>query len=124
MASTYTKLQLEKYFSHIDLPPEYRLEAQPALNFDFLTALHIHQISAVPYENLSLHYSASHTISLDPQALYRKIVTNGRGRGGYCMELASFFNHILRSLGFAAITAGVRIRPRSGGVPEGSYIGW
>lgn len=124
MASTYTRSQLDNYFKYIDLPLEYQLSASPTLNLEFLTALHIHQISAAPYENLILHYAASHTVSLDPQDLYQKIVINARGRGGYCMELASFFNHILCSLGFNAITAGVKTRPRYGGVPKGDYMGW
>jgi arylamine N-acetyltransferase len=94
------------------------------LTIEYLTALHIHQISAVPYENLLLHYSISHTVSLDPQVLYKKIVTDARGRGGYCMENSIFFNHVLKGLGFRVYTAGVRIRPRIGGVPDGDYIGW
>lgn len=81
-------------------------------------------ISTVPYENLSIHYSQSHTISLDPQVLFQKIVVDGRGRGGYCMENSLFFNLILRGLGFRAFPVGVRIRHRIDGVPQGDYIGW
>jgi hypothetical protein len=40
------------------------------------------------------------------------------------METSIFFNHVLRALGFTVYTAGVRIRPRVGGVPGGDYIGW
>jgi arylamine N-acetyltransferase len=90
---------------------------------DYLTALHAHQIAAVPYENLTLHYSPTKEILLDPQVLFKKIVTDKRGRGGYCMEVAIFFNHVLRALGFNAYTAGVRIRYRENGVPKGPYIG-
>lgn len=40
------------------------------------------------------------------------------------MENSIFFNHVLKGLGFQVYTAGVRIRPRIGGVPGGDYIGW
>lgn len=91
---------------------------------EYLTALHVHQITAAPYENLILHYSAEHAVSLDPQSLYDKIVTSARGRGGYCMENSIFFNHVLKGLGFQVYMTGVRIRPRIGGVPGGDYTGW
>lgn len=40
------------------------------------------------------------------------------------MELSIFFNHILLALGFTVYKAGVRVRPRVGGVPSGDYMGW
>jgi hypothetical protein len=123
-ASAYTAAQLEEYESHVGLPSRFHQSAKPALNVEYLTSLHVHQISSVPYENLTLHYSEEHVVSLDPQVLFRKIVTDKRGRGGYCMENSIFFNHVLRGLGFQVYTAGVRIRPRISGVPTGDYIGW
>ena len=124
MTSAYTEEQIDNYLSYISIPERYHRRANPARDVEFLTALHIHQISAVPYENLQLHYSKDHQVSLDPQHLYTKIVSNARGRGGYCMENSIFFNHVLRGLGFQVYTAGVRIRPRINGVPGGDYIGW
>ncbi|KAA8563958.1 hypothetical protein EYC84_011961 [Monilinia fructicola] len=66
------------------------------------------------------------TVSLDPAALFAKIVGAARGRGGYCLEGSTFFNHVLRALGFQVYAAGARIRRRSeeDGVPRGDYIGW
>ena len=81
-------------------------------------------LSIAPYENLCLHYSPTHKIDLDPQVLFKKIVVEARGRGGYCMENSILFNHVLRGLGFDVYTAGVRIRPRINGVPGGEYMGW
>ncbi|KAJ4169089.1 hypothetical protein NW754_011021 [Fusarium falciforme] len=40
------------------------------------------------------------------------------------MEIAIFYNHILRAIGFDAYTAGVRTRGRLQGVPRGDYPGW
>jgi len=126
MASAYTPTQLSLYESHVSLPSHFRHTSQPPppLTLPYLTALHLHQISACPYENLQLHYSASHAVSLDPQVLFKKIVTDKRGRGGYCMENAIFFHHVLRGLGWKVYFAGVRIRLRERGVPKGNYVGW
>ncbi|KAF7865991.1 hypothetical protein EAF04_006154 [Stromatinia cepivora] len=126
MVSAYSSEQIDLYEEYISLPSQYRQKNNPPLTLDYLTSLHIHQISAIPYENLLLHYSPDHSVSLDPQKLFTKIITNARGRGGYCLEGSTFFNHVLRALGFQVYTAGVRIRRRSthDGVPRDDYIGW
>ncbi|KAF2259221.1 cysteine proteinase [Lojkania enalia] len=122
--SAYSPEQVSAFVEYIGLPAKYHVENNPQHGLEFLTALHIHTISAVPYENLSLHYSPTHTISIDPHDAFQKVVGNRRGRGGYCMEVGIFFNHILRGLGFKAYTVGVRIRLREAGAPAGNYIGW
>lgn len=121
MASTFTQEQLRLFLDYIDFPACYRdLPPSP----EVLTALHIHVISKLPYENLGLHYNPEHYINLDPQYLFQKVVLNNRGRGGFCMEGAILYNHILRVMGFDAYTAGARTRPRTEGVPRGNYPGW
>lgn len=122
MASKYTDEQIDRYLEYVSMPPSFRRDACPSRDLDFLTELHAHQISAIPYENLSLHYSQDHKVDLDPQKLYHKLTVDGRG--GYCMENSIFFNHVLRALGFHVYTAGVRIRPRVNGEPQGNYMGW
>ena len=124
MVSAYSPSQISGWESHVSLPSRFHSSQNPSKDLKYLTALHVHQIAAAPYENLALHYSKEHAVSLEPQELYTKIVTNRRGRGGYCMENSIFFNHVLKALGFQVYTAGVRIRPRNGGVPGGDYIGW
>lgn len=124
MASAYTTSQIAQYEKYVGLPLIFRLSEKPALTLEYLTALHVHQIAAAPYENLILHYSTEHAVSLDPQHLFDKIVSNARGRGGYCMENSIFFNHVLRALGFQVYTTGARNRTRVNGVPAGNYNGW
>ena len=124
MSSVYSEEQLAQFLTHIQIPSKYHLDNDPERNLAFLTSLHTHMLSTVPYENLTIHYSKTHTISLDPQHLFRKIVVENCGRGGYCMENSLFYNQILRGLGFNAYTVGVRIRHRVDGVPQGEYIGW
>lgn len=124
MASAYSPDQLSQFLNYISIPSKYHLASNPQRDLAYLTALVTHTLSAIPYENLSLHYSPDHTISLEPQHLFRKIVGNARGRGGYCMENSLFFNQVLKGLGFDAYPVGVRIRHRVDGVPQGEYIGW
>jgi len=64
----------------------------------------------------------STTLKRKRQALYEKCMKDGRG--GYCMETSIFFYHVLRGLGFETYMAGVRIRPRVGGVPQVDYLRW
>lgn len=124
MASVYSQEQIARFLSYAKLPARYQQLDKIPRDLRFLTVLTTHTLSTCPYENLSLHFSPEHRIDLNPQVLYRKIVTEARGRGGYCMENSIFFNHILRGLGFDVYTAGVRIRPRVDGVPGGEYMGW
>ncbi|RGP79034.1 arylamine n-acetyltransferase 3 [Fusarium longipes] len=108
---TYSESQLETYYNRINFQESDRkytitslsLEAQ----LDFLFALSKHQILAVPFENLTLHYSWHRTIDVNADHLYTKIVTEKRG--GYCMENNSFFHAILVSLGFEAYMVAARV---------------
>ena len=124
MASAYTPEQISTFLKYIQLPEKYHPANKPKHDIQFLSQLHVHTIAAIPYDNLSLHYSPTHKISIDPQHSFKKIVENGRGRGGYCMENSILFNHVLRGLGLQVYTAGVRIRLRKDGIPDGDYIGW
>jgi arylamine N-acetyltransferase len=117
--ATYSKDQLLQYFEHINLPTKWRT-AEPSL--DYLTELFKRQFSTVPFENISLHYSESHLLSLDTEDLFLKVV--GRGRGGYCMENNRFFGTVLRSLGFRITDAGARVSEATSGRPGGRYNGW
>ncbi|KAI5917437.1 cysteine proteinase [Camillea tinctor] len=117
----YTRDQIDQFLEYIELPSEFH-NAPPSLSL--LQTMHVYMLSRVPYENLSLHYNPSHAIVLGPQHIFQKIVGGKRGRGGYCMEVALLYNHILRGLGFDSYTVGVRTRPRLEGVPQGEFPGW
>lgn len=79
-------------------------------------------MAQVPFENISLHYSQHHSVSIDPEALFRKIV-QGR-RGGYCMENNGFFGIVLRSLGFSLYAVGGRVCDRRHMLVGDRYTGW
>jgi arylamine N-acetyltransferase len=134
-SSSLSPTQISQFLFYIGLPTRLHGAAPSP---DLLRSLHTHMLAACPYENLSIHYNPTHAVDLDPQHVFRKIVTTtttavaespaaarrGRGRGGYCMELAILYNHLLRGLGFDAYTAGARTRPRIDGVPGGDFPGW
>ena len=70
-----------------------------------LRGLQVAHLSAVPFENLSIH--AKEPIVLEDQALFTKIVE--RRRGGFCYEANGLFAALLRELGFDVVmlSAGV-----------------
>lgn len=121
MASVYSREQIDQFLDYIQLPIQLH-HAPPTLSL--LRALHVHMISAVPYENLSIHYNPTHINNIDPQHMFRKIVGNKRGRGGYCMEVSILYNRMLLGLGYDAYPVGGRTRSRVQGVPEGEFPGW
>ncbi|OBT66902.1 hypothetical protein VE03_04221 [Pseudogymnoascus sp. 23342-1-I1] len=124
MARTFTRQQVVEFLALIDVPQEYRNPDDVPPNLSFLRVLHTHMISTVPYETLVLHYSPERRVRLDPQHLFQKIVRDGRGRGGYCLENNLFFLYMLRDLGFQIYPVGTKSRLRIDGVPQGEFQGW
>lgn len=139
---TYTPAQIVQYLDRISLPAKYRTSpiltsispTNAAANTPdaliLLEKLIRYQIAAVPFENLELHYSTHHTITLDPTHLFDKIVARAAGRGGYCMENTCLLGTVLRSLGYEVMTTGGRVneavQPVSGSKdwPGPRYDAW
>ncbi|AEV85943.1 N-acetyltransferase [Actinoplanes sp. SE50] len=65
---------------------------------------------AVPFENLSIHLGE--TISLDPDALFDKVVR--RRRGGFCYELNGLFALLLEELGHTVDRVACRVHRGDG----------
>ncbi|KAJ9625545.1 hypothetical protein H2203_004302 [Taxawa tesnikishii (nom. ined.)] len=136
--SVYTSTQIQQYYDRISLPAVHRHEpgaksASVANSTDglaYLSALQRHNLTSIPFENLDLHYSPHHTISIDVDHLFEKIVARKGGRGGYCMENNALFGTVLRTLGFNVTSVGARInsavgaKPGSGKREELTYSGW
>jgi arylamine N-acetyltransferase len=87
-----TSEQVDNYLERIKLP---RKQSPDLVYLDELIRAHL---ATIPYENLSIHYSETHSIKLDVPSLFTKIV--GKGHGGYCMELNNLFYALLSALGF------------------------
>ena len=109
----YTQDQIKLYLDYVNLPRSYQEFSNHAVNatgqLDFLSNLIRHQLCAVPFENLDLHYAPVKGISLNHLFLYDKIVVRNAGRGGYCMQNNAFFGSILRSFGFSVMSTGARV---------------
>ncbi|KAF9700223.1 hypothetical protein EKO04_001351 [Ascochyta lentis] len=118
---SYTKDQITKYFERLKLPEKDRkygvADLSPEDALTYLTLLQKHQLAEIPFENLTLHYSAHHSINVHPEALFTKIIRDNNGRGGYCMENNALFGTLLFSLGFNIYSAGARVN--NGGVLTG-----
>ena len=68
-------------------------------------------LCSVPFENLDI--AAGRPLSLDPDAIYEKIVV--RRRGGFCYELNGLFSQLLRELGYdVTLLAGQTVDPETG----------
>jgi N-hydroxyarylamine O-acetyltransferase len=61
-----------------------------------LTALVRAHLAAIPFENLDVQLRRP--VSLDPQAIFDKLVT--RRRGGWCYEQNGLFGRVLEALGY------------------------
>lgn len=79
-----------------------------------LRDLQVAHLTAVPFENLSIH--AGEPILLDDDALFDKVV--GRRRGGFCYELNGLFAGLLRALGFNVAMLSARVARGEGGFSE------
>lgn len=88
-----------------------------------LTQLQQRHLASIPFSNLVLHYSQHHSISLDPDVLFHKLVE--RGLGGYCVENTGFLSIVMRSLGFKFYTGAARVNKGfEQGIDSGDYHGW
>ncbi|KAI4594006.1 N-terminal acetyltransferase [Pestalotiopsis sp. 9143b] len=121
----FDKAQIDAYFARIALPDSERKYTVTDLSDEqqlaYLTLLQKHHLNTVPFENLTLHYSWHRVVDVGPRHLFDKIVGDGAGRGGYCMEVNSLLHTLLLSLGFRVFLAGARVyRP----APVASYGGF
>ncbi|KAJ5815549.1 hypothetical protein N7474_007326 [Penicillium riverlandense] len=131
---TYTDDQLETYLRRIEYPRAAPTEidgsqlqqiregikTNPLHTLAHLQRCHL---TAIPWGNSGLHYSQHHTISLDPDSLYEKMVE--RRLDGYCMESSGLFFVVLRSLGYRVYATGGRVShaaASSRGVDDGLYL--
>ncbi|KAF4979189.1 hypothetical protein FZEAL_4562 [Fusarium zealandicum] len=114
----YSNAQIKQYLEHISFP----YADHPADPLELLTELQKRQLERVPFENLSLHYSPKRELSLDPDDLFHKIVSCGKG--GYCLENNNFFGQVLRALGFDCIYASARVKQPPLDDQTSGWLGW
>ncbi|ORY08534.1 arylamine N-acetyltransferase 1 [Clohesyomyces aquaticus] len=116
------KDQITQYFERIKLPEGQRRYCIAGMGSDealeYLALLQKHHLAEIPFENITLHYSHHRQISIHPEELFKKIVSDNNNRGGYCMENNTLLNMLLRSLGFKIYSAGGRV------FDGGAWTGW
>ncbi|RUS33807.1 hypothetical protein BC938DRAFT_483794 [Jimgerdemannia flammicorona] len=104
----FTQDELLAYFDRINYSQrDPSPSGLPAPTIENLCQLIVNHQQAIPFENLTIHYSSNHTIDIEPQALYNKIVLNRRG--GYCFENNGLFARVLRSLGYKLWTGAASV---------------
>ena len=79
---------------------------------EVLKGIHLAHTSRIPYENLDILLGRG--ISLEPSAIERKIVREGRG--GYCFEQNALMALVLEQLGFRVTRLAARVRLLSTGL--------
>lgn len=119
---TLSPEQINAYLIRIGHPKPSPLESSKDYGLGLLASLQRQHLASVPFENLSIHYSTNHAVTLDPEEVYSKIVT--RRRGGYCMEINLLFGILLRSFGFTLYSVGGRVSYDVMHIPGGGYAGW
>jgi len=93
-------MNLAAYFHRVG----YRGRYQP--DFALLSTLTAAHTQSIPFENLDV--LLGRPISLEPDALFQKLVVDRRG--GYCFEQNGLFLEVLRELGFQVTPLSARVR--------------
>jgi N-hydroxyarylamine O-acetyltransferase len=93
-------LDLDAYFARLGLP---RLTEPTLATLDAITHAHVR---AIPFENLDV--LLGRPIELEPEAVARKLVA--QGRGGYCFEQNTLLLAVLGQLGFQVRPCSARVR--------------
>ena len=83
-----------------------------------LRELHRAHLTAVPFENLSIHLDEP--ITLTAEALFDKIVQ--RRRGGFCYELNGAFALLLEALGYGVARLSARVHGDGGFGPPFDHL--
>ncbi len=83
---------IQKFFSRIGLPYDTKIEN----NFEFLKKVQFACVTHIAYENLDI--LDSKPLSLEADALFEKIVE--QGRGGYCFEVNGLLSWFFKEVGF------------------------
>lgn len=106
-------MEIKPYLNRINYELPIEIDLQTLSLLQRLHLLH------VPFENLDIHYQRP--ISLDPDAIYDKVVR--QKRGGFCYELNGLFHALLQELGFRVKMISARVHQKEGGYsPEFDHM--
>ena len=123
-----TDAKLETFLQYIssgtlNLPAVQHAVAHPSGRINVLKTLIPLYTSKVPWGGIAYHYSNTPINSLDPEDVFDKIVS--RGRGGHCLEMVPLFASVLCGLGYDLYLTGARISAAvTGDSSEVGFHGW
>ena len=83
-----------------------RIDSPLRVDLDSLERIHLAHATHIPFENLDIQLGR--TISLELEALQRKMIDNERG--GYCFEQNTLLQAALSDIGFDVIACEARVR--------------
>lgn len=103
--------QVEAYLERCSVPEATRAELRKGPDsgraLEAVTTLQQCHMAAIPFENLSLHYSEHKTMPQDTRSVFEHVVL--RRRGGTCIQVNLLFAELLRVLGFEVMCTGGRL---------------
>ncbi|MGD9591136.1 MAG: arylamine N-acetyltransferase [Candidatus Berkiella sp.] len=106
LASMLTQEQLKAYFDRIGVPlwQTYQDDPETFCTKENLRTIVLNHTLCIPFENLDMHnkLQGDNPIAIDLSSVYKKIVTDGTFRGGYCFETTGLLKAALLALGFQA----------------------
>lgn len=108
-----TGRQLDRYLARVG----YRGPRDATLAT--LRALHRAHLLSIPYENLDIHLGVP--LTLDPEAMFTKLVDERRG--GWCYEMNGVFGRVLEAIGYdVRYLSGAVGRATSGWRAQGNHL--
>ncbi|KAF3915405.1 hypothetical protein AA313_de0208504 [Arthrobotrys entomopaga] len=119
---TLTEEQTEEYLAFLKFTKDEINNKFKEPTLENLTILMVRHLSEAPFNNIDIHYTKSHELTINLPYLFDKIVTHKRG--GYCMEMNSLFSHLLATLGYNVWLAPARVsRERTGNISNRHFYG-
>ncbi|KAF8652495.1 hypothetical protein AX16_004368 [Volvariella volvacea WC 439] len=73
-----------------------------------------------PFDNTTMHYSASHEVDITPEGVFKRLIEEKKG-GSWCFGLNGLLYGILRGLGYRVYTGSARVNETPGFIEPHSF---
>ncbi|CEH13053.1 ARYLAMINE N-ACETYLTRANSFERASE 4-RELATED [Ceraceosorus bombacis] len=131
--SLYSEREVRQYLQHIHFPgfaevftdekdEDRERSTLPRPTLATLTLLQQHHLLNIPFENTSIHYESSHSVSINPKVVLQRFCS--RRMGGYCMQHNVCLLNVLRYLGYKCYAVAGRVLERALDGAQGDYEGF
>jgi len=106
--SYYSDEQLRSYLQRASYPGFQQQSPLPEPTLDTLKTVVLLHLLTYSFENVEMHYSKSHIMNVEPQALFKRFVEDAKG-GSYCFGQNGILFGMVRALGYPAYAAAGRV---------------